>query len=368
MFTIDNVHNFLLDEKLITVDSFLGGDFEVTSINRRNRNLQITTLSEGSYLIKQVMDLNSENSGTLANEIDFYTFLNNSSSEIKPFCPEVKYADKERRILILEFYTNAIQLWKYYRQGTADNLPLNTIASIGKILSKLHSDFSDKKTFNDPRLGFLHKDLPFIFKAFKPEPRILSYTRRGAILFLENIQSDGGMMETLESVARSWEINAVIHGDIKLDNFLVIEDSVTGTDVEKTLKLIDWEMVQMGDLAWDVAGVFQDFIFWWAISMPDLESPEEMVRNAAFPITKLKPGIIKFWESYCESSGISGKTETELLQKVVRFAGLRVLQTAYEISSKFDDIPPIGSILLGIGKSILRKPEEAAKQLFGIQK
>lgn len=368
MFTVDTIHNFLLEKKLITLNSIINGDYETTTIDRRNRNLQVTTLFEGNYIIKQVFDKKAENSKTLANEIEFYNILHDSYPEISAFCPEMKYSDKKNRILILNFYRNTLQLWKYYNKKNADNLPLETIAAIAKILSRLHCVFSTREISKDSRLSFLSRDLPFIFKIFKPDTEILNYIRAGGIEFLENIQSDDLMMNTLESVTKMWKPDSLIHGDVKLDNFLVMEDSEDDSTASENIKVIDWELVQFGDSAWDVAGVFNDFIFWWAISMPDLKTPEEMVRNAAFPITKLKPGTKKFWETYCESSALSEQAQTVLLEKVVRFAGLRVLQTAYEICSKFNEIPSIGSVLLGIGKSILRKPDEAAELLFGISK
>jgi serine/threonine protein kinase len=245
-------------------------------------------------------------------------------------------------------------------------MPLGTISEVGILLSKMHAIFSDQKVFHDLQLSFLQKDLPFAFGINKPEPKLLSYIRPGGIKYIQNIQSNEDIMSIWNSISKMWEMNSIIHGDIKLDNFLVIENPDNNSIDSQTVKIIDWEMVQYGDFAWDIAGVFQDFIFWWAISMPNENSAEEMVKKAAFPIHKLQPGIVKFWESYNNNSISEEQQREKLLSKVVHFAGLRVLQTAYEISSKFDEIPPIAEVLLGIGKSILRKPEEAAIHLFGI--
>lgn len=367
MFIVDNIHELLLSQNLITTNSLINGDYVSTSITRRNRNLQITTLSEGNYLIKQVYDKNSGNAKTVTNEISFYNYLENFCPDLKPLCPEVKYVDKDSIVLILNFYTNAIPLWKYYKTRTIDKFPLETSAVIGLFLSKIHAVFSNQNVFNDPELSFLTRDLPFAFTMYKPVPKLLSFIKPGGLKLIQQIQSRGDIMDILQSTEQMWEVNSIIHGDIKLDNFLVIDDPEMDEGGSTNIKIIDWEMAQYGDFAWDIAGVFQDFIFWWAISMPNEKTAKEMVQKASFPIDKLKPGVSTFWDSYCRNSGLSEQSQTVLLNKVVLFSGLRVLQTAYEISSKLEDIPAIAEVLLGIGKSILRKPKEAAVSLYGIQ-
>lgn len=368
MFTVDNVQEFLQKQKFITNQSFISGDYIATSANRRNRNVQITTLNEGNYLVKQVLDKNSQNATTLKNEILFYNYLKSFRSDLTSMYPEIKYCDKTNIILVLTFYSNALPLWKYYKKRSINDLPFNTIKKIGKIISMLHIAFSDTKIFCDSNLTFLSKELPFAFNINKPEPKLLSYIRPGGVQFIQSIQSCDDIMTIWDAIEKKWELNSIIHGDIKLDNILVIDnDDNTQNEGSTNIKIIDWEMVQYGDFAWDIAGVLQDFIFWWAISMPNEQSAEDMVKKAGFPISRLKPGIVSFWEAYCNQSKLSKQYKSTLLSKVILYSGLRTLQTAYEISSKFENIPPIAQILTGIGKSILRNPDEAAIHLFGIQ-
>ena len=55
------------------------------------------------------------------------------------------------------------------------------------------------------------------------------------------------------------------------------------------------------------------------------------------------------------------------LEKAVLFAGLRIMQTSFEISSRFDAMPPIAVLLFNIGASILNNPQRACDQLYGVQ-
>jgi hypothetical protein len=365
MFTVDTIHQFLLDRNLITTNSLISGDYEVTSATRRNRNLQVTTLSEGDFLIKQVFDTTTENAKTVLHEIKFYKYFTEAQSSLKSFSPDLKYADEELVILILKFYKEATPLWRYYKDRSS-NFPLDTIAAVGDLLGKLHAEFSKPEVLNDQRLSFLNTDLPFAFNMHKPHPKMLSYISPGGYQFIQKMQSSEEIMKIWMSLPEVWEVNALIHGDIKLDNFLVMDPSDLNNSGCKDIKIIDWEMAQFGDLAWDLAGALKDFIFWWTTSMPSDKSPEETVKNAAFPFQILQPGINSFWRGYCETCRLSEKAELKLLQKAILYSGIRVMQTAYEISSRFDAIPSIAAVLFNIGQGILKMPDEARIKVFGI--
>lgn len=367
MYSIDNIDKLLGSLGLISKASILYGDFEATTVTRRNRNIQVTTNKAENYLIKQPSDPDAESAETLRAEIRFYEFLGREKSAFCSDCATVRHSDLESGLLILDFYNEAIPLWRYYRQRGPDRLPLRTIAEVGRLLAEFHGEFEQPVAARDGKLAFLSTDLPFGFTLNKPSPKVLGYIRAGGLIYVRELQAMNEVMLRWEAAAKTWEINSVIHGDVKLDNFLVqptpdLEDA--GSD---KIRIIDWELVQLGDKAWDIAGVFQDFIFWWTISMPDMATPEEMVRNAGFPIARLKPCLRVFWESYIAHGGQNADDEAKLLSKVVTFSAIRIFQTSYEIASKFDEIPPIARILSGIARNILEKPTEAASGLFGIE-
>ena len=367
MYSIDNIDKLLDSLGLISKGSILYGDFEATTLTRRNRNIQVTTNRAENYLVKQPSDPDSESAETLRAEIRFYEFLDSEKPAFHVDCATVRHSDLENALLVLDFYREAIPLWRYYKQRGADRLPLRTISEVGRLLAELHREFEQPVATRNGKIAFLSTDLPFGFKLNKPSPRVLGYIRPGGLAYLRELQAMGDVMLRWEVAAQTWEINSVIHGDVKLDNFLVQPDPNQEDIGSDKIHIVDWELVQQGDKAWDIAGVFQDFIFWWTISMPDMATPEEMVRNAGFPITRLKPCLQTFWERYIAHGGQNTDDEAKLLTKVVTFSAIRIFQTSYEIASKFDEIPPIARILLGVAKSILEKPTEAASGLFGIE-
>lgn len=365
MHTIDTIQEFLLSENLLEKEAIIFGDFEATSINRRNQNIQITTLNDTNFLIKQVKDLNSENAKTLKKEAQFYNYFNTTLPNLKKYLPEIKFVDIQKNILVMTFYKEAMPLWRYYNEKTIDKFPLNTVKTIGKLLGEIHITFSKNEIFQDKNLDFLNDELPFIFNLYKPHPSRLSYLGGGGYYFIEQLQQQQDIMMVFNKIPTIWKKNALIHGDIKLDNFIVLDPE---NKASSTIKLVDWEMLQFGDTAWDLAGVFNDFIFWWIITMPDNKSAEEMIKNARFPFHKLHPAINLFWDSYCETLTLNNQKNSELLKKVILFTGFRLLQTSFEIASKFNEMPSIAEVFLNLGKSIIRKPESSQENLFGILK
>lgn len=366
MYTIDTVHEVLLAQQLVSSSSFMAGDYEATSVTRRNRNIQVTTLDEGSYLIKQALDSAADNAKTLRTEILFYRYLIESKSDFLRYTAAPRLTDSDARVLVLDLLKDAKPLWQHYRSLGADHLPFGAIGELGKLLAAFHRTFSLAQ--DNPPPAFLTRDLPFGLRVNRPKPEITGYVRQGGLQYLRRLQADLDVMQQWEMTVSMWSHDAIIHGDVKLDNILVLgvaDDDDADSPVD--IRLIDWELVQIGDRAWDVAGVLQDFVFWWAISMPDGRSPTEMVQEAAFPIGKLKPGMRCFWDSYLENLPMPEPDRMAFLEKTVRLSGIRILQTAYEIASKFETLPPIAEVLMGMGKSILRKPDAAASELFGLK-
>ncbi len=361
LYTVDTAHSLLQQQQLVDAEEILFGDYEVTSTNRRNRNLQVTTLHNGNFLVKQVADKKAENAKTVCTEIALYQHVKENLPHLHALFPTVHYTNIENITLALEFYKEATPLWKYYKERTIHQLPLRTISAAGKLLGELHRVFAYDGTNPVP---FLTTELPFVFNLHEPHPRLLSYLRSGGYHFIEQLQSDEALIHLWDVAREMWQINALIHGDVKLDNVIVIPRA--GEEEATHLKLVDWEMAQYGDTAWDVAGALQDFIFWWTIMMPNEDTAEAMIKKAPFGFQELQPAITTYWHSYSGVSGLSDTANEELLSKAIFFSGFRCIQTAYEISSKFEHVPPIAQVLFNLGKSIVKDPETARHKLFAL--
>lgn len=361
-YTLDNIHTLLFREQLLSPDELVLGEYDVTTINRRNRNLQITTGGDRNYLVKQVHDKTSEHAKTLKNELVFYKHVEQHMPHVHTLFPKVQYADEEEIILVLDFYKDASPLWRYYKERCPHDFPLTTAAATGRLLANFHKSFRD---IDIDALPFLSEEMPFVFHLHQPHPRILSFYGQGGYQLIEMIQQDEKLLAQWERANKEWQVNSLIHGDIKLDNVIVLPDE--DANGSATVKLIDWEMLQYGDIAFDIAGALQDYIFLWLIMMPDADTAEEMIKGAPYPFSALHEAINAYWKAYSHTADIDGDVAADLLSRAVFFAGFRALQTSFEIASKFDHIPAIAMILFNLGTSIVKDAEKAKELLFGLK-
>jgi aminoglycoside phosphotransferase (APT) family kinase protein len=188
----------------------------------------------------------------------------------------------------------------------------------------------------------------------------------GARVF-QILQNQEGLSAHLDRLHALWRAETVIHGDVKSDNVLV--RASRGSDAALTeVWLVDWEFVQIGDPAWDLAGSLHDFLVFWTASMPlDTSlSPEERIAQAPYPLGALRPAIRAFWEAYQSSAAITPEAADELLLRAVAFSGARLIQAAHEMSAEQVDLSTLTVILLQISANLLANPVLAQVHLYGI--
>jgi aminoglycoside phosphotransferase (APT) family kinase protein len=148
----------------------------------------------------------------------------------------------------------------------------------------------------------LHAAPPWILSAHRPSPEVFSRLSPAHVQLLSLLQKETALVSGLDRLRNEWTPDTLIHNDLKGDNVLVVLDAEGGPSV----RIVDWELVQLGDAAWDVGAVFRDFLDYWLMSVPlsgDL-SPEEMLDAAEIPLARLHPAARAFWSGYCAAAGV----------------------------------------------------------------
>ena len=85
----------------------------------------------------------------------------------------------------------------------------------------------------------------------RPTPEVLSRLSPANGLLIRMLQSQEGCAEHLDSLRTLWRVETVIHGDIRPGNVLIVKGR---GESPREVWIVDWEMVQLGDPAWDLAG------------------------------------------------------------------------------------------------------------------
>lgn len=182
---------------------------------------------------------------------------------------------------------------------------------------------------------------------------------------IRTLQMQDGLAERLELLCKRWQNECLIHGDLRFDNVLIRPR--TECNAGEAI-IVDWEMVQHGDPAWDLAGALQDYIGCWVSSMPlSLEiSMEERAAQARFPLNHAQAEICSMCECYSAALNSKATHVEDLIDRAVEFSGARMIQTAYELSYRSPELSPISVVLLQISANLLAEPEAARRLLYGI--
>ena len=135
----------------------------------------------------------------------------------------------------------------------------------------------------------LPREPPWVFGFRRPEISWLADLTAAHAELLQILQTDVTFAARFDQLAKCWRTEALIHGDVRFDNTLI---QVTELGDVSSIKLwiVDWEMVQIGDPAWDVAGALQDFLVHWVATMPASGelSAEDRMTQARWPLASLR--------------------------------------------------------------------------------
>ncbi len=163
----------------------------------------------------------------------------------------------------------------------------------------------------------------------------------------------------LVDMRREWTAGSLIHGDLKGTNLAVAS---TGP------MLLDWELAQWGDPAWDLAGIFQAVISEDVLGL-DLAAQtdsSQAMESLGSMVAARRPDLAAFWELYRDASGL-GREEAELLRgRLALHTGLRLIKTAYEWCQSETRIPGRAAALLQLGLNMLRQPGPALPAVLGV--
>lgn len=371
MLSIENALPYLIERGLLTPQTVLEGELLIANAARRNRNLRVTRKDGVSYLIKQPDDPTYGGAYTLRCEAGFYSFCQEEPkvAELKSLMPRMMYFDPERSLLALELFEGAKPLWSLYAKKDAMSFPAHIASALGRALGLLHKTLRLPGAAEDARLNWLRRDAPWVMQVHKPGPELLASISPANYQTLRILQTQENLSAHLDKLRRLWHTRSVIHSDIKSDNVLVLqpapEDAADPKAVE--IRLVDWETVQLGDPAWDVAGALQDFILFWVSSMtPGAYTPEQLVTTARYPLIVLQSAMRMLWRGYRTTAELKPGDAEDLLRRAVQYSAARLIQSAYEMAMNAQTLPVTSVLMLQVSANILADPRAGQTEFYGI--
>ncbi|GAB4060501.1 hypothetical protein GCM10028775_76470 [Catellatospora paridis] len=208
---------------------------------------------------------------------------------------------------------------------------------------------------------------PWIFSLHRPDLRHWRGLSSTSLKAIEIIQGNSEFCRLLNELQQEWRNDALIHFDAKWDNCIVLESSAP--KYAGGLRIIDWELAGLGDACWDVGSVLADHLNLWrsSVLLSDDQTPEHCPADVQWRLERMQPAMRAFWRTYVRFMQHEPAVADDLLVRTVRFAAVRLLQTAVEAAQVSPELTSniVGSMQLSL--NMLQRPMETILHLLGIR-
>jgi Ser/Thr protein kinase RdoA (MazF antagonist) len=369
MLTVDNVTDFLLDRRLIDASWIIDGPLTIQGLSRRNRNLAIVGPGGAGFLIKQPYDPAEGGRETLAREAMFHGFCREepAAAAMARVLPRLLESDLKDAILVFELIAGGVTLLSQMEDASGRGILAEVSRAFGRALGTFHR-IVRAIDLDDPRLSWLPRDIPRAMGLHRPMAGRRGALSRAYCEILRDVQKIGDVGECLDHLRDLWRPETVVHADIKFDNVLFRPGSASPGSQTIEVWIADWELVQAGDPAWDLAGALQDLIVTWVRSMPlrERSDDEQMMARADLPIAAVRVVARALWSGYRDEARLDPAEADGFLLRAVRFSAARLLYTACEWSWFEDRVPPMVAMLREFAENLLTEPERGQVLLYGI--
>jgi hypothetical protein len=355
--TAYNLAHYLIAKGLITTQSVVDGDFILAEAGRRNRNFKLSRRRLPGLFVKQVKSTEPQAIITIEREAAFYRAIGDPRyAAISGMIPRFIDYDPTRYALTLRLTEDAESLSE--RQIRETVVPPDLARQLGQALALIHS--FGAQVAADPALRpKLPCQIPWPLNVDTAGYSFLSaYGNLGAQL-TQAIQETPGLTAGLPALRAYWQYDSLTHGDMKWDNCLQRGEE---------LVIVDWELADLGDGAWDVATIFKEYIA--SILMNRAMREAAAARDAPQPpeitLDTTRPSLCAFWKGYAEGRGLSGAAADLYLDRAVRFTAGRLVVAVLEYCTFAKNLDSTARTMLDYARRILEHPQIAAAQLAGV--
>ena len=326
--TAANVFHYLLEKRFAAAEDVVDNRFTVHALSRRNLNFHVAAGAR-EYLVKQVRKWDPDGRISIEREASVYwqARTNPSLAPVAALAPECYAWDPIHAILIIEYLPGHSEIY-----DLADRFDPHLARIAGRAMGAFH-----RAMHSADYMELFPEETPWHLSMHETGEDDIAELSAGRRELIRAVRRHPEFGEALQGLRAEWAATAVIQGDWKLDNCLVPAE-------RDRVRLVDWEFACWGDPAWDLASMLQSYWNFW------ITSPEDQ------GIEEIRPALRALLEGY-------GDDRTA--RKALRFAGARMLQTAFEHLERADRMTPAAVRLLQGSLTILSRPDWAADQLLG---
>ena len=354
----DTVYQYLYNRQLIDQEAVVKGQFIVHPVKTRNNIMKIIVGRNNSLFVKQTEgDMVSKT--LFQREISAYDLIKNNAefSSIARIVPEMIDYDDQNHVIITRLVYDAKNLCEYY--GHTKNFDTEIARGQARILAACHIVPAGKTN-----IAAFPKALPWVLQLDKFNADQFFVGNKASTDIIKLIQENYLLQQELVNLSKSWQFTHLIHGDIKWINFLAAE-----SDGVLTQTLIDWELADIGDPMWDVAGLLQSYITTWVLGF-DNSNPQQHQLPAFmkhYELQNMQPSARAFLEEYFKVQQFDSYELPSFYIKALQLTAARIIQTSVEAITYNTAVEANNMRCIQLAFNILKDPEAALEQLFTIK-
>ena len=359
-----NLVYYLVERGLVAPETVVDGDYSAREMTRRNRNFRVLLGSLPGLFVKQPGDWEPFSTETLRREATCYLLARDDPdfAALAELMPRFVDFDAPRFILTVELLPAADTLAGHLGRG--DELARGVAERLGTLLGTYHRH-AGSRARDAARDSAFPRGIPWVLNVMHHNPAMVGPVSAGNLALVEMLRRYPAFGPAIDAVRDGWRRDALVHGDLKWENCLVLAPAAPGAPPE--LRIVDWELADFGDACWDVGSVFQAYLSTWLLSIPAAAGGERPSELAALPIERMQPAIEAFWRAYAGTLGLDAAAGAERLRRSILFAAARLIQTAWEHTVATEHVPPNVLYLMQVAMNVLTRPDDAVRHLLGFE-
>ena len=356
--------HYLLYRGLLQSADIVSGAPVVYNEGRRNRNFRVSHNGGGRLFVKQVPGVFTETTSSIFREATCNDLAHTHPAfgALKPYVPMLLDYDHERHVVTNICLPPSSDLNAFHVR--ARSFRSDVAAVFGRALGEIHSipidpDAEYAQAFPGivPWILTIPQDAEKVFHNMNPSTRSL----------VTLIRSNPVLVMGLTTLNATWRTEALIHGDIKWDNFLVFDTAAAPLSAPD-IRIVDWELADVGDAAWDIGCAIACYLQHWLVTMVADNSPlgtADLLKQAPYQLSDTWPAIQALWTSYSSARSLSPSLEVRERDRALQFCAARLVLTAFEITMRLPDLSRTTQLCLEMATTIFGHPEYAFTAVFG---
>ena len=353
--SLENLHLYLLDKGFMEPASLLNGDYMAALMQTRNFIFQVTRHQAPSLFIKQLNSFDASNTYVLQKEATCLWLIKNhpAFARLSDYVPNYFGFDPEKQVLVTEFLTDANNLEACVRLHNG-SLPLTIREELATLLASYHFPLGTE-VLKSRSVQFFPRQVPWVLNLAEVDPsspQALSSLTSASNPVLNAVLGSPDLKKAVAISKSEWEPTSLIHGDLKWINLLTHP-----AEGREKVKVIDWEIADIGDPLWDVAGILQGFVTSLIFYHPAVAG-DTFGLVPGLGLAHLQdawPMMDHFWQLFRAHTAPDAApgADTAALAKVLRFTSVRLIQAAFEYNQLLPTLQPNPIKLLQASHAIL---------------